>query len=194
VAALLLCAAPASVQAHKRGQHQPATATQAAAADTSSAPSEVAVSTGAVAADTGEAEPEPFVMPPMGDALIEHPHNKLVHFPVALSLAAAILLVAGRRRPGLEAAARALIWLAAAGAVGAYFTGRLQEEAFEGEPKEWLVEVHEKWGLATAVAIVLWAAVATWPPSRKFGWLVGLFVVVLVAVAAFYGGMVAHGE
>lgn len=139
------------------------------------------------------AEP-PFVMPRVTDALLEHPHNKLVHFPLALALVAALLLVAGRRRPELDVAGRWLVRLAALGGVAAYFTGRLQEEAFDGEPKEWLVHLHENWGLATAIVLVVWALLTFWKPARRHAWLWGLVAAAMVLITAFYGGIVAHGE
>lgn len=135
-----------------------------------------------------------FVMPSAGDALLEHPHNRLVHFPVALAVAAVLLLAVGRRRPELDAAGRWLVWFAALGGIAAYFTGRIQEGVFEGEPKEWLVHLHGTWGLATAIALVVWALLTLWKPAREHAWLVGIVVAALVLVTGFYGGIVAHGE
>jgi uncharacterized membrane protein len=133
-------------------------------------------------------------MPGIREALVEHPHNKLVHFPLALAVVAALLLVLGRRRVELDVAGRWLVWFAALGGVAAYFSGRLQEEAFEGEPKEWLVNLHEKWGLATAIALVLWALLTLWKPARRHAWLWGLVAAALALVTGIYGGVVAHGE
>ena len=136
----------------------------------------------------------PFVMPPVRQALLEHPHNKIVHFPLALGLAAAFLLLLARRRPEFDLAGRWLVWLAALGGVAAYFSGRLQEEAFKGEPKEWLVHLHEKLGLATAIVLMVWALLTLWKPARRHLWLWRLVAAALVLITAFYGGIVAHGE
>ena len=133
-------------------------------------------------------------MPPTGDALLEHPHNRLVHFPVALAVAAALLLAVGRRRPEFDAAGRWLAGFAALGGIAAYFTGRIQERVFEGEPKEWLVHLHGRWGLAAAIALVAWALLTLWRPARAHAWLVGIVVAALVLITSFYGGIVAHGE
>jgi len=102
--------------------------------------------------------------------------------------------VLGRRRPELDVAGRWLVWFAALGGIAAYFTGRIQEEAFEGEPKEWLVHLHGRWGTATAIALVVWALLTLWKPARKHAWLWGLVAAVLVLITGFYGGVVAHGE
>ncbi|MGH7729622.1 MAG: DUF2231 domain-containing protein [Candidatus Eiseniibacteriota bacterium] len=202
--ATLLClvallAAPTPAAAHQ-GHRRGAEAKPAAASDsTPSAPGDTMPAHGAPAAAGGRAEGErvaaaPFVMPPLRDALLDHVHNKIVHFPLALGVAAAFLLLVALRRPQLEAAGRWLVWLAALGGVAAYISGRLQEQAFEGEPKEWLVDLHEKWGLATAITLVVWALLTLWKPARKLVWLWGLVAAALALVAGFYGGIVAHGE
>jgi uncharacterized membrane protein len=67
-------------------------------------------------------------MPPLTDVMFEHLHNKLVHFPIALSIAAALLLLFGRGRREIERVASALIWGAVIAAMAAYFTGRAQQE------------------------------------------------------------------
>ena len=130
----------------------------------------------------------------MGHLLLEHLHNKVVHFPLALTVAAALLLVLARWWPGLEPAARWLAWLAALGAVAAYVTGRLQEEAFMGEPKEWVLRVHRTWGTAGAILIGAWAVAASFRRLRRFAWLVALVAAAAVLVTGLYGGVLAHGE
>lgn len=181
--------------AHKAHRAPAGDTAAAVAADTARAVGAGAARTGAPA----ETRAEPpavarYVMPPFMEAALEHPHNKLVHFPVALALAAALLLLIGRRRPELDIAGRWLVWLAALGGVAAYFSGRLQEEAFKGEPKEWVVELHEKLGLASAIALAAWALLTLWKPGRRYAWLWGLAVTALVLIAGFLGGIVAHGE
>jgi uncharacterized membrane protein len=188
LAALLAVAVPAA--AHKK--HAAAAAETLSAAQGDSARSVAAGDSTSPRAVPAPAAP--FVMPPVREALLEHPHNKLVHFPLALALAAALLLVLARRRSELDVAGRWLVWLAALGGVAAYFSGRLQKEAFEGEPKAWLVNLHEKWGLATAIVLLGWALLTLWQPARKHAWLWGLVAAALVLITAFYGGIVAHGE
>jgi uncharacterized membrane protein len=187
LAAVLAVAAPAAAHQH----HRAAPAETVSSVPRDSAAAGTAGEVSSKAADTTAA---PFVMPPVREALLEHMHNKLVHFPFALGLAAAMLLVLGRRRPELDLAGRWLVRLAAAGGIAAYFTGRIQEEAFDGEPKEWLVHLHENWGLTTAIVLVVWALLTLWKPAQKHAWLLGLVVAALVLITAFYGGIVAHGE
>ncbi|HYM81916.1 MAG TPA: DUF2231 domain-containing protein [Candidatus Limnocylindria bacterium] len=199
-----------SALAHKRHSVAPAEASRASAdsavvlrdstiarnADSAAARFAVspAVDSFRVAAlPTSDDEP-PFRMPPMREALFEHAHNAIVHFPIAFTLAALGLTLFARGRPGFGSAARLLLWLAALGATAAFFSGRIQEQNFEGEPKEWLVELHEKLGIATALGLWTWLAIASWERSRRFAWLLGLIVAVLVGITAFYGGVVAHAH
>ena len=188
LAALLAVVAPSAAHKH----HQAAVAETLSAALGDSTLGVAASDTAPPAAKSTAAAP--FVMPPMREALLEHPHNKIVHFPLALALAAALLLLLGRRRLELEAAGRWLVWFAALGVIAAYFTGRIQEEAFDGEPKEWLVHLHENWGLSSAIVLVVWALLTLWKPARKHAWLWGLVAAALVLITGFYGGIVAHGE
>ena len=188
LAVLLAEAVPA--EAHQRRHSAGAETLSVASRD--SAP-------GAAAADSahpraGPTGALPFVMPPARDALLEHPHNKLVHFPLGVAVAAALLLLLGRRRPGFDAAGRCLVWFAALGGLAAYLTGRIQKQAFEGEPKEWLARLHERWGLATAIVLVAWALLTLWKPGRRHAWLLGIVAAALVLITGFYGGVVAHGE
>ncbi len=136
---------------------------------------------------------ESYVMPPLIDALLEHPHNKIVHFTIVLVLVATLLLWLPWRTRELIEVARFLIWAAAATAIAAYFTGQAQAEAFEGEPKEWVTLVHRNWGITAALALLAWAVLAAWRPrSRATSWW-GLLASLLIGIVAFLGGVVAHG-
>jgi uncharacterized membrane protein len=167
-------------------------------ADSMSSDSAVALQAGGAApADSGRARPPAarYVMAPLGRALLEHPHNKLVHFPIALSMAGLLFLIRSRRRgSGLADAARWLIALSALGAVAAFVTGLLQAASFRGDAREWVVLVHRSWGTAGAVALVVWALLAAWRSSRRYALAWGFLAVGIVLVAAFYGGVVAYGD
>lgn len=136
---------------------------------------------------------ERYVMPGLGEALFEHLHNKVVHFPIALGLFAVFLMLMARGRPELSRPARWLVWTATVMAIAAYFTGRAQEGAFEGDSKEWLVELHEKVGLATVLGFVIWSVMTMMKPLQKYAVWLGLVVALLITAAAGLGGLVAHG-
>jgi len=143
----------------------------------------------------GRAPRGPYVMPPLGKGILDHLHNKLVHFPIVLGLAGLVLLVLAGRRPELLPVAHATIWLAAASAVAAYFSGRFLEEAFKGRPKEWLMQVHLRASTAVTLASGVWAVfVGLQPRRRGIALVLGVVVVVFIASAAYLGGLVAHGR
>ncbi|HEU4334796.1 MAG TPA: hypothetical protein VFT32_09905 [Candidatus Eisenbacteria bacterium] len=138
------------------------------------------------------AEP-PYAMPPIREMLFHHVHNKLVHLPIVLAPVALVLLLADRRRPGSGIPFRLFVWAAALSAAFAFIAGRAQVEPFLGGPKEWLAGTHERWGTAAMVLLLAWALLSTWPKARGRLGLIGAVATVVTFVAAFYGGLVAHG-
>ncbi len=121
-------------------------------------------------------------------------HNKIVHFPLALGMAAAVLFMIARRWPAYEPAARLLLIAAALAAVAAFFSGRAQEEQFEDSPFHSVVELHEKFGITTA--ITLWAGVVLtfWARARRFMPLYGILLVLLLVGTGFLGGVLSHSD
>ncbi|HSQ59677.1 MAG TPA: hypothetical protein VLT84_04510 [Acidobacteriota bacterium] len=138
------------------------------------------------------AEP-PYAMPPIGEMLFHHVHNKLVHLPIVLAPVALVLLLADRRRPGAGLLFPLFVWAAALSAVAAFFAGRAQVEVFLDGPKEWLAGTHERWGIAALVLLLAWAVLSLWPRARPRLWMVGVAATAVTFAAAFYGGLVAHG-
>jgi uncharacterized membrane protein len=139
-----------------------------------------------------EGEEGVFAVIPWKTAFTGHLHNKIVHFPLALGLAAAVLLIVAPRWPAYEPAARVLLVAAALAAVAAYLTGGAQEEPFEDSPFHSVVELHEKFGIATA--ITLWAGVALsfWARARRFLPVYGVLLALLLASTGFLGGVLSH--
>ena len=136
----------------------------------------------------------PYKMPPLREALFADMHTKIVHFPIVLALGGTLLLILARKRPELEPVAFWTVWAAALGALAAYFSGVVQAEEFKGEPKEWLVGLHQKSGIAVGLAQAVWVVLLLRKPAKRYAWIWGLIVVALVGVAAFLGGEVTHGE
>jgi uncharacterized membrane protein len=135
----------------------------------------------------------PYRIPPMKEALLHHLHNKIVHLPIGFGWGAALLFLLAVRWPELHKAGLLLALLGAAFAVAAYFSGQAQEEAFEGTSKEWVVELHEKIGIATAISLWVLVLFGFWKPLKRFAWLWGLVALALISAAGFYGGLLAHG-
>lgn len=129
---------------------------------------------------------------PWNTAFTGHLHNKIVHFPLALGLAAAAILLVAPRWPAYEPAARVLLIAGALAAIAAYLSGGAQEEPFEDSPFHSVVELHEKLGIATA--ITLWAGVALtfWANARRFMPAYALLLILLLSATGFLGGVLSH--
>jgi len=90
-------------------------------------------------------------------------HPAFVHFPVALLPSALLLYVLGvlLKRPALNAAGRACLYLATAGAAAAVTTGLLAEDSFpHNETIHHMMETHESLAitvLAMACALSVWS-------------------------------------
>jgi len=153
----------------------------------------LAIATAASRAIGAEA-PAPYRMPPPGQALFDHLHNKIVHFPLVLTLVATAALLRARRRPEFEPVAFWLVWVTALSALAAYFSGQAQAGDFEPGPKEWLVDLHRRQGIAIGVGQALWVLSLLRERTRRYAWLLGLILSVMVLAAGFLGGLVAHGE
>ena len=115
-----------------------------AAAQTPSHPdSVVSGGSGSITPPQGGAR-GPYKMPPLMEGLLDDLHNKLIHFPIVLTMVAAIMVFVARRNPKYGPVAFWLVTFAALSVI-AYLPASA-EEHFEGKPKEWLVELHERWG------------------------------------------------
>jgi uncharacterized membrane protein len=140
-----------------------------------------------------EQQPEEPYQLDVAEALTVHLHNKMIHVPIGLALAAFLLSLLKFKLPELQAGARWLVLLAAIGGVAAYFTGIAQADVFEGVYKGWIVALHQKLGVATIFLIWVWTLFEFLRPLKKYAVVVGVIVVLLILVTGFYGGILAHG-
>jgi uncharacterized membrane protein len=136
----------------------------------------------------------PYKMPPFGKALADDLHNKLVHFPIVLTMVAAAVMIVARRKKELEPVAFWLVWAAALSVIPAYFSGKAQADHFHGRPKEWLVELHEKQGIVIGITQALWVLSLLKAGTRRWAWVLGILLTIMVGAAGFIGGLVAHGH
>lgn len=148
---------------------------------------------GAIETRKKEETLKPYKVPPFTEALTEHLHNKIVHFPIAFFIAAVMFLILGLKWQNLDSAGKILLILAAISALLAYFTGRAQKGFYHGKPKEGIVEIHEKLGMATLISIWVMTFISFVRTLRKVAVVIGLAVVGLILYTAFYGGLIAHG-
>lgn len=136
----------------------------------------------------------PYVMPPIGQAALADPHNKLIHFPIVLSLVAAVMVLLSRRKPELEPVAFWLVWFALLSTLAAYFSGFYQSTEFEHRPKRWLMYTHMRFAIGLAMAQSLWLLSLLRRGTRWLATLMTIVVVILVVITGFLGGLVAHGR
>jgi len=90
-------------------------------------------------------------------------------------------------------AIRWLMLVAALGSVAAYVSGTIQAVAYGGSAKEWVVDLHERLGIASSLALWLWAVSFWVRPLRNRSFLIGMVANALLAVTGFFGGIIAHG-
>jgi uncharacterized membrane protein len=204
--ALALVAALAIPAAAHKGHASPspspaAAATAAPGTDVEAVSAQVEEASPAPADEaTLVAEPEPenpeelpaLQVIPWQSALTSHLHNKIVHFPLAFGLAAAVLFIVGPRWPAYQPAARLLLIVAAAAAVAAYFSGRAQESVFDDSPFHSVVELHETLGITSALTLFAGVALSFQERARRYMPLYGVLLVLVLAATGFLGGVLSH--
>jgi uncharacterized membrane protein len=174
-------------QGHDHPSPSPAALAGAPPADTDAGSQDAAA-----AAPEARPTPPPEIRVPLREALLEHLHNKVVHFPLALGCTAALLLLLSYRWPQYWPAARLLILLAAVSAVAAYFTGKAQEEDVENGPLRRYFELHESLGITSAIALWLGWALTLTPRARPWLWLYALLLLAFLSGTGFLGGILSH--
>ncbi len=145
----------------------------------------------AASADEAPAPRPPLQIDPKA-ALVSHQHNKVVHFPIALGAAGAILLLLSYRWPQFGAGARLLLVAAALSAWLAVRSGHAQEADLEGGGLDLWLGRHQDFGEWTAYALTLTAVPAPVKRARPVHWLLALLVLGLLAATGFLGGILAH--
>jgi len=140
---------------------------------------------------TREAARPPLHIDPKA-ALVSDIHNKVVHFPLALGAAGAILLLLSYRWPQFGPGARLLLVAAALSAWVAVRSGHAQQADLEGGGLDLWLERHQDFGEWTAYALTLTALVALIKRARPVHWLFALVVLGLLSATGFLGGILAH--
>lgn len=128
----------------------------------------------------------------ISDALFEHIHNKIIHFPISLAVAAFLFALFGYKDNRYDSTIKILLLIAGLFAIAAFFTGTQQIDPFIGEPKEWLANTHRLLGIGSAVSIWVWYLTLMMKPLNKFKWLFAIITVLIISATGFYGGVLAH--
>ena len=200
MAAVLVALAVSPVVAHK-GHAAPSPSPSPAAASESPAGTPAAEDAeGAPPADSSMevsgdlAEQGVMAAIPWRSAFTGHLHNKIIHFPLALGMAAAVILIIAPRWPAYEPAARLLLIAGALAAVAAYFSGEAQHETFEDSPFHSVMELHETFGITTGIALWTGVALTFWPRARRFMPVYGVLLLLLLSGTGFLGGVLSHSD
>ncbi|MBZ9676178.1 DUF2231 domain-containing protein [Mesorhizobium sp. ES1-1] len=139
---------------------------------------------------------------------IQHIHPMLVHFPIVLIYALAVIDVvalargqAVTRRSGAGTISTFVALAAGAFAIATWFFGGLALDHAEaaGFSSE-IAEIHESLGGITAVAFLIWGVVrlALWVRNRELGPasiavpMIEIAGAVLVTTTAYYGGLLVY--
>ncbi|MFZ5948619.1 MAG: DUF2231 domain-containing protein [Stygiobacter sp.] len=140
-----------------------------------------------------EIKEEEFVLKP-AEEMFAHLHNKIVHFPIALTLAAFLFsfLNIKKQSPCVAQSVKILLGISLASAISAYFTGNFQLTPFIGEPKEWLANTHRLSGIISTILILIWFVALFIERTKKYSWVIGLVVVIAITTTGFLGGVLAH--
>ncbi|MGB5893967.1 MAG: hypothetical protein WBG58_07300 [Ignavibacteriaceae bacterium] len=127
-----------------------------------------------------------------GDALFDHIHNKIVHYPIALALVAFLFAVLGYKDDRYQLVIKIMLLIAGVFAIVAFFSGTNQLDPFIGNPKEWLANTHRLLGIATAILIWIWFLCLSVKSLKKFSMLFAVITVILVSITGLYGGVLSH--
>lgn len=124
--------------------------------------------------------------------MFEHLHNKLVHFPISLGVFAFFLTLLNFKWKNFDSAIMISVLTALLFSFGAFITGKNQSEPFVGTAKEWIVELHQNFGLAVIINLFVWTIFLIIERLKKYAWIIGLIAFILILAAGFLGGVVAH--
>jgi len=131
-------------------------------------------------------------LPPFKEAILNHLHNKLIHFPIAFSILAFLFLLLSFKYPEFKKTYQILLLLSALVTIPVYFTGEIQIQRFEGKANEWLAETHEEFGIFTIISIWLWLLISYIKPLKKFSIIFGIITMILISTTGYYAGILAH--
>ncbi len=122
----------------------------------------------------------------------EHIHNKVIHFPIALSVVAFVLMLVGYKNGNYEQAIKIIIPFALLFSIVAVFSGLNQATPFEETTAYEIVEIHELLGFGVTASLFLWFISLYVKKLNKLVWPFALLTITLVSIAGFLGGIIAH--
>ena len=76
----------------------------------------------------------------------------------------------------------------------AFFSGEAQEGQFDDSPFHSVVEVHQKFGITTAITLWTGVALTFWARARRFMPIYGIVLILLLLATGFLGGVLSHSD
>jgi len=125
-------------------------------------------------------------------SVFEHIHNKVIHFPIALSVVAFLLMLLGYKNGNYDQAIKIIIPIAVVFSIIAVFSGLNQSVPFEETSTYELVEIHELLGFGVTASLLLWLISLNVKRFEKLVWLFAVLTITLVSITGFFGGIIAH--
>jgi uncharacterized membrane protein len=135
-------------------------------------------------------EPE-FVLS-FNEEMSSHLHNKIVHFPIAVGVLAFFFSLLHLKRKSYETTVSILVILGLIFSLVAFITGINQVEPFAGTGKYWVVELHRYFGISILITYFIWLFFLLVEKIKKYAWIIGLVVFILILITGFLGGVIAH--
>jgi len=126
------------------------------------------------------------------DALFEHVHNKLIHFPIAFGILLFIFMILGYKQEVCNRASKIIVVLGTLASIAAIITGYMQIAPFEGTATFALVQVHRILGFVVLgiYLIMNWAVFTR--QSNKILLILSGILALTISLAGLYGGVIAH--
>ena len=126
------------------------------------------------------------------DAAFEHIHNKIIHFPIALTFLLLIFMILGYKVEICYRASKIIVILGLLFSIAAAAAGLLQATAFEGRNVYSLLELHRNLGF---VSIFIWGLL-TWIIIKRKPWSIQFSIVlaltILISFIGLLGGVIAQ--
>ncbi len=194
LAALVCLQLAAAVPAFAQEGHHPETSPSPSPSLSPSAAVALAAAPSPVASPAAaEVAKKPFKID-WRAAVLENMHNKLIHFPIALGIAAAVLILVSPRWPQHDATSQILLLVAALFGIAAYFTGDAQLADFRNSPLHDAAELHETLGISTISGLWLGVVLMRIQAVKRWLWIYAILLVLLISATGFVGGVVAHTD
>jgi uncharacterized membrane protein len=126
------------------------------------------------------------------DVLFEHIHNKLVHFPIALSILGLLFTILNFKWKQFEFSIKYIVLIATIFTIPVIVTGLIQADNFIGDPKEMYVNTHKWFGIISTFLLFVWSYFLWKKSLQKYAWIFSLIIFILIILTAFQGGIIAH--